>query len=148
MSRPYWAKWIDLYQPAAEAAAIVLRLRPDIHAKVHADSRRLLLILGNLVDNALRLAPRQAGRSNGAARRTADTVQIEVQDQGPGSAHRGTDAGVRAVLSRRRRSGRWQWTGSGHGRESGEGTGAAMSGCATATIAAGWWRASPLPLIN
>ncbi len=74
---------IDLYQPAAAAAAIVLRLRPGSHASVRADSRRLLLILGNLVDNALRYTP-PGGEIELWARRAADAVQIEVQDQGPG----------------------------------------------------------------
>jgi two-component system OmpR family sensor kinase len=74
---------IDLYQPAAAAAAIVLRLHPDSHATVRADSRRLLLILGNLVDNALRYTP-PGGEIELRARRAHGTVQIEVQDQGPG----------------------------------------------------------------
>lgn len=76
---------IDLYQPAAKAAAIVLRSNTETHATIQADSRRLLLILGNLVDNALRYTP-PGGEIELRAQRTADTVQIEVQDQGPGLA--------------------------------------------------------------
>ena len=79
------AEVLDLYQPAAAAAGIALRLRADVHARVRADSRRLLLILGNLLDNALRYTP-PGGQIELRAQRAGDSVQIEVADQGPGLA--------------------------------------------------------------
>jgi two-component system OmpR family sensor kinase len=74
---------VDLYQPAASAAGVTLRLRTDTHATVRADSRRLLLIFGNLLDNALRYTP-TGGEIELRAQSAAGSIQIEVQDQGPG----------------------------------------------------------------
>jgi two-component system OmpR family sensor kinase len=74
---------IDLYQPAAAAAGIRLHLHSATHATVHADFRRLLLIFGNLVDNALRYTP-AGGEVQLRAQLAGDTVQVEVRDQGPG----------------------------------------------------------------
>jgi len=74
---------VDLYQPAAAAAGIRLHLSSETHATVRADVRRLLLIFGNLVDNALRYTP-AGGEVQLRAQRAGDTVQVEVQDQGPG----------------------------------------------------------------
>ena len=74
---------LDLYQPAAAAAGVALRLRPDARATVRADARRLLLIFGNLVDNALRYTP-AGGEIELRARSAGDRVEIEVLDQGPG----------------------------------------------------------------
>ncbi len=74
---------LDLYQPAAAAAGIALRLRPDERATVRADSRRLLLIFGNLVDNALRYTP-AGGEIELRTRSAGGTLEVEVLDQGPG----------------------------------------------------------------
>ena len=74
---------IDLYQPAAAAANVTLRLDAPTAAQVRADSRRLLLIFGNLVDNALRHTP-AGGKVALVANSAGDSVQIEVQDEGPG----------------------------------------------------------------
>jgi two-component system OmpR family sensor kinase len=74
---------VDLYQPAASAAGVTLRLRTDTHATVRADSRRMLLIFGNLLDNALRYTP-TGGEIELRAQSEAGSIQIEVQDQGPG----------------------------------------------------------------
>jgi len=74
---------LDLYQPAAAAAGIRLHLDSATHATVHADFRRLLLIFGNLVDNALRYTP-AGGEVQLRAQLAGDTVQVEVRDQGPG----------------------------------------------------------------
>jgi two-component system, OmpR family, sensor kinase len=74
---------VDLYQPAAAAAGIRLRLSSESHAMVRADFRRVLLIVGNLVDNALRYTP-AGGEVQLSAQRAGDTVQVEVRDQGPG----------------------------------------------------------------
>ena len=74
---------VDLYQPAAAAAGIRLHLDSATHATVHADFRRLLLIFGNLVDNALRYTP-AGGEVQLRAQLAGDTVEVEVRDQGPG----------------------------------------------------------------
>ena len=74
---------LDLYQPAASAAGVALRLRPDARATVRADSRRLLLIFGNLVDNALRYTP-AGGEIELRSHTAGGTVEVEVLDQGPG----------------------------------------------------------------
>jgi two-component system OmpR family sensor kinase len=74
---------LDLYQPAASAAGVALRLDPEIRATVRADARRLLLIFGNLVDNALRYTP-AGGQIELRAQYAATTVRVEVLDQGPG----------------------------------------------------------------
>lgn len=72
-----------LYQPAAAAKRITLRLDAHSNAAVRGDQRRLLLICGNLLDNALRHAPPGsriellAGAQNGTAR-------VEIRDEGPG----------------------------------------------------------------
>jgi two-component system, OmpR family, sensor kinase len=72
-----------LYDPAAALASIELALDVHSQAQVHADVRRLLLIFGNLLDNALRYSPAH-GRIELSARLSAGTATIEVRDQGPG----------------------------------------------------------------
>jgi two-component system OmpR family sensor kinase len=76
---------IDLYQPAATAAGSTLRLEADTQATVRADLRRLLLIFGNLVDNALRYTP-TGGEVRLRAGRSGASVVVDVCDQGPGIA--------------------------------------------------------------
>jgi two-component system, OmpR family, sensor kinase len=72
-----------LYDPAATLASIELVLDVHSQAHVHADVRRLLLIFGNLLDNALRYSPAHA-RIELCARRSDSTATVEVRDQGPG----------------------------------------------------------------
>jgi signal transduction histidine kinase len=74
---------VDLYQPVASAAGVALRLRPDTRATVRADSRRLLLIFGNLVDNALRYTS-AGGEIELWAQSAGGSIQVEVRDEGPG----------------------------------------------------------------
>ena len=50
---------------------------------MHTDARRLLLIFGNLLDNALRYTPAH-GRVELRALRSGGTATVEVCDQGPG----------------------------------------------------------------
>jgi two-component system, OmpR family, sensor kinase len=76
---------VDLYQPTALAAGSTLRLCADTQATVRADQRRLLLIFGNLLDNGLRHTP-MGGDVELRAQCTGSTLQVEVQDQGPGLA--------------------------------------------------------------
>lgn len=72
-----------LYDPAAALASIDLALDVHSRARVHTDARRLLLIFGNLLDNALRYTPAH-GRIELRAQRNEDTATVEVRDQGPG----------------------------------------------------------------
>ena len=72
-----------LYDPAAALASIELALDVHSQAQVHTDVRRLLLIFGNLLDNALRYSPAH-GRIELSARLSAGTATMEVRDQGPG----------------------------------------------------------------
>jgi two-component system, OmpR family, sensor kinase len=72
-----------LYDPAASLAAIDLALDVHSQARVHTDARRLLLIFGNLLDNALRYTPAH-GRIELRALRSGGTATVEVRDQGPG----------------------------------------------------------------
>jgi two-component system, OmpR family, sensor kinase len=73
----------SLYDPAASLASIDLAVDVHSRARVHADVRRLLLIFGNLLDNALRYTPAH-GRIELCALRSGDTATVEVRDQGPG----------------------------------------------------------------
>ena len=54
---------------------------------VRADHDRLIQVLGNLLDNALRFTP-EGGTVNVRARRQGDAVRIEVVDNGPGIPER------------------------------------------------------------
>jgi signal transduction histidine kinase len=72
-----------LYDPAASLASIALTLEAHTQAQVHADARRLLLIVGNLLDNALRYTPAH-GRIEVRALRSGAVATVEVSDQGPG----------------------------------------------------------------
>jgi signal transduction histidine kinase len=71
--------------PAAERAGIQLVLEAGSRARVHGDLRRLLLIFGNLIENALRYSP-AAARVEVHAQATGGTATVEVRDQGPGIA--------------------------------------------------------------
>jgi signal transduction histidine kinase len=72
-----------LYDPAASLASIALTLEAHSQAQVHTDARRLLLIVGNLLDNALRYTPAH-GRIEVRALRSGAMATVEVSDQGPG----------------------------------------------------------------
>ncbi len=72
-----------LYAPAANLAAIELAIDARSHAQVSADQRGLLLIVGNLLDNALRYTPAH-GRIELLAKCSGGTATVEVRDQGPG----------------------------------------------------------------
>jgi two-component system, OmpR family, sensor kinase len=74
-----------LYAPAASQAAIELAIDAHSYAQVRADQRGLLLIVGNLLDNALRYTPAH-GRVELRAQRNGGSATVEVRDQGPGIA--------------------------------------------------------------
>lgn len=74
-----------LYRPAANARGIDLRLDTHSAATVFSDPRRIILICGNLLDNALRYTPR-GGRVDLRGARNGAAACIEVCDEGPGLA--------------------------------------------------------------
>lgn len=75
----------DLYRAIAADAQLQLQLRADSGAALHCNPRDLLVIFGNLLDNAIRFAP---GGSVIEVESTSDgaTVRAEVRDRGPGMA--------------------------------------------------------------
>jgi two-component system OmpR family sensor kinase len=72
-----------LYQPSAAASRITLRLYAHSRAKVRGYPSSLLLICGNLVDNALRYTPCN-GRIELLAGADGEAARIEIWDEGPG----------------------------------------------------------------
>jgi two-component system, OmpR family, sensor kinase len=72
-----------LYQPSAAASRITLRLDAHSRAKVRGHPSSLLLICGNLVDNALRYTPCN-GRIELLAGAEGEAARIEIWDEGPG----------------------------------------------------------------
>ncbi len=74
------------YQHQTEQQKITLKvhIEPDL-PPLHADPERLMQVLGNLVNNALRYTP-SGGQIVLLARSQADAVQVQVQDTGGGIA--------------------------------------------------------------
>jgi two-component system OmpR family sensor kinase len=75
----------DLYRAIAADAQLQLRLQAHSGASLHCNPRDLLVIFGNLLDNAIRFAPGGSvidvlSMSDGG------TVRAEVRDCGPGLA--------------------------------------------------------------
>src|SRR5690606_7964278 len=70
--------------PVAERRAVRLRCDAlDETLKVRADRERILEVLANLMDNAIRHSP-DGGLVVLRATQDGDRVRIDVQDQGPG----------------------------------------------------------------
>ncbi len=99
-----------LYDPAASMASIDLTLEAHSQAQVPTDARRLLLIVGNLLDNALRYTPAH-GHIEVHALRSGAMATVEVRDQGPGIP----DAEIPHVFERFRRTPEDHRAGSGLG---------------------------------
>ena len=72
-----------LYAPAAAAAGITLEFKNNAEATVSGDPPRLLLICGNLIDNAVRYTP-SGGRIDLLSVIDGEMVRIEIWDEGPG----------------------------------------------------------------
>ncbi|MGH8212935.1 MAG: ATP-binding protein, partial [Rhodanobacteraceae bacterium] len=72
-----------LYQPAATAQGVTLQFVAESGISVRGDQRRLLLICGNLLDNALRHSP-SAGCIELFAAAQDGAARIEIRDEGPG----------------------------------------------------------------
>ena len=74
------------FATSASERDIALETRvPDEHVMIEADAMRLQQVIGNLLDNALRLTPK-GGRVTLAARREDGRAIISVADTGPGIA--------------------------------------------------------------
>jgi heavy metal sensor kinase len=73
----------DELRPLAEAQQIRLEVQADPALRFWGDEPKMLRILFNLVDNALKFAPPGTCVLLSAAR-TGDTVSLRVSDQGPG----------------------------------------------------------------
>jgi signal transduction histidine kinase len=77
---------IDPFRPAAREKEIDLQVAVASGARaVCCDRGRVVQVVHNLVDNALKFTPR-AGRVRVGAERDAQTVIVTVQDSGPGIA--------------------------------------------------------------
>ena len=84
------------YQQQAEAFGVALRAVSDGSAPAIADADRVLQIVSNLVENALRLTP-----AGGEVRVVSLPGELRVEDTGPGLEDDDRDARVRALLSPR-----------------------------------------------
>jgi two-component system, OmpR family, sensor kinase len=69
------------YEPQAEAFGVSLSAVADGLAPATADADRVLQVVSNLVENALRLTP-----SGGEVRVVAEAGRLQVEDTGPGLA--------------------------------------------------------------
>ena len=72
-----------LYAPVATARSINLQVSSPDRLHVRAPASRLMIIIGNLLDNALRYTP-AGGTVRISASRTDNIASIEVTDEGPG----------------------------------------------------------------
>ena len=75
---------VDLWQPVAEARGIevLLDCASDVH--VQGDAFQLKRVIDNLLKNAIEAIDQGPGRVRIAAARSAETVRISVEDDGPG----------------------------------------------------------------
>ena len=74
---------VELYDEVAQEKNITLAATIDPAGQITADRNRLQLLLGNLLDNALKYTPND-GRVGIAAEFAADEVRITVRDTGIG----------------------------------------------------------------
>jgi two-component system OmpR family sensor kinase len=72
-----------LYESAASANEVQLQLEANSGASIVADEGSLLLIVGNLLDNALRHSPAGSIVEVSAAA-SEDWAHVEIRDEGPG----------------------------------------------------------------
>lgn len=72
-----------LYAPLAAARGVRIELLPETDAGLPGELGRLLLIVGNLFDNAVRHSP-AGGKVQLRSHEAGSTVEIEVVDEGPG----------------------------------------------------------------
>src|SRR6476620_5961135 len=73
----------DELRPLAEAQQITLDVHTDPALQFWGDEQKMLRVLFNLVDNALKFSPPDT-RVLLTAARNGDDVSLSVSDQGPG----------------------------------------------------------------
>lgn len=73
----------DLEHPAASARSVRLEVEVEAGLHVHADPDRIVQVVANLVNNAIRYSP-EGGRIRVAARATGSDAVIAISDEGPG----------------------------------------------------------------
>ncbi|MGH8504819.1 MAG: ATP-binding protein [Stenotrophobium sp.] len=101
---------IALYQSAAEAKRVGLQADARAAVAVPGDMRLLMLVIGNLLDNALRHTPPR-GTITLRTTTVANQAHVEILDEGPGLA----DAELEKVFERFYRAPGDATTGSGLG---------------------------------
>lgn len=74
---------ISALRPLAEKKTQLLETSVDRDVAVHADATRFKQILLNLAGNAIKFTP-EGGRIELTAQKAGNTVQVSVQDNGPG----------------------------------------------------------------
>ena len=74
---------VALHAPAAAAREITLQAETHSNARVYGNTRRLTLIFGNLLDNAVRYTP-DGGRVRVRAETDQNAAKVEVWDEGCG----------------------------------------------------------------
>lgn len=72
-----------VYGAVAAERGVTLRRAAPVNAQIRGSSHQLILILGNLLDNALRYAPRDSSIEL-LSHVDAHTVHLQVRDDGPG----------------------------------------------------------------
>lgn len=83
---------VELYEPVAEEAGLILTSKTDENAAVSANKRLVGQAIANLIDNAIKYAHRGDNKGNGGAAghvevrvsRIAESLRICVCDDGPG----------------------------------------------------------------
>jgi signal transduction histidine kinase len=78
------ANAVEFYEPAAELKDIELRLNVDRPLTVFGDPVLLAQALGNLIDNALKYAPKNGVIEVAVRKREDGAAEISVTDNGPG----------------------------------------------------------------
>jgi signal transduction histidine kinase len=82
-AHPVVSDAVEAFQPAAAEIGVELVMVGDAPVMVIADAQRLAQIVANLVENALKFA---TSRVAVGVRTTGDTVELHVDDDGPGIA--------------------------------------------------------------
>jgi len=77
------ARAVDLYEPLAEERGIALIARPGSAPPIRGDEQLLFEAVSNLLDNAIKFTP-AGGTIVAQAFEAAESVRIEVRDDGPG----------------------------------------------------------------
>jgi signal transduction histidine kinase len=80
------ANAVEFYEPAAELKNIELVFRADGPLSVSGDPVLLAQALSNLIDNALKYAPVNGTIEVSVRKRSDDTAEVSVSDNGPGIA--------------------------------------------------------------